>query len=200
MGAVGFDERLAKHLANNRYDALIVTGLAGGLDPKLRAGEAVIYDLCGDARADENRSDRGNVASIACDHWLSQFLFEALKASGSACVRGSGVTAGRIIAEATDKLSLGARYNAAAIDMETYGVLGVCARFNLPAAALRVISDEAGQDLPDFNRAYGADGRMNGWRMAAAMMARPLAALRFLLGIRRALRSLKESLKAVLIV
>src|SRR5215813_15506889 len=51
MGAVGFADRLVEHLADNRYDALIVAGLAGGLDPKLRVGDAVLYDLCYDARA-----------------------------------------------------------------------------------------------------------------------------------------------------
>src|SRR5262245_18844564 len=51
MGAIGFAERLAKHLADNRYDALVVAGLAGGLDPKLRVGDVVLYDLCYDARS-----------------------------------------------------------------------------------------------------------------------------------------------------
>src|SRR5215470_12603628 len=50
MGAVGFAEQLAKHLTNNRYDALIIAGLAGGLDLRLRVGDAVLYNLCYDAR------------------------------------------------------------------------------------------------------------------------------------------------------
>src|SRR5262245_36191418 len=50
IGAFGFAERLDEHLAGNRYDALIVVGLAGGLDPKLRVGDAVLYDQCYDAR------------------------------------------------------------------------------------------------------------------------------------------------------
>ncbi len=191
MGARGFGQRLAEHLAVNRYDALIVAGLAGGLDPKLRAGEAVLYDLCYDARA-----DRDEVASVGADDGLSKFLFEALSASGRSCVRGSGVTVNKIITEAEDKLALGARYGAAAVDMETFEVLNACARFNLPAAALRVILDEAGHDTPDFNRAYEPDGLVNVRPMASVMMARPLAASRFLLGVRPAIRSLRENLKA----
>jgi nucleoside phosphorylase len=193
MGAAGFAEFLEGHLATNRYDALIVAGLAGGLDPKLRAGDAVVYDLCYDAR-----TDGAEVASIAGDDGLSRFLFEALKASGCSCVRGSGITVSKIITEAEDKLALGARCNAAAVDMETYQVFGVCRRFNLPAAALRVISDRASHDLPDFNRAYEADGRMNLWRTAGVMTARPAAAVRFLLSVRPALRSLGENLKTAL--
>jgi hypothetical protein len=95
-------------------------------------------------------------------------------------------------------LEYGARYGAVAVDMETYEALSACVRLSLPAAALRVISDEAARDIPDFNRAYDADGRMNGWRMSQAMIARPVAALHFLLNVRRALISLKENLRAVL--
>jgi nucleoside phosphorylase len=192
MGAQGFDQRLANHLAVNRYDALIVAGLAGGLDPKLRAGEAVLYDFCHDARV-----DRDEVASIATDDGLTKFLFEALRASGRSCVRGLGIMVNQIITEAKDKLALGARYGAAAVDMESFEVLEACARFDLPAAALRVILDEAGHDTPDFNRAYESDGLVNAWRTAGVMMARPVAASRFLFSVQPAIRSLRENLKAI---
>ena len=202
MGAVGFFEPLARHLANNRYDALIVAGLAGGLDPKLRVGDAVLYDICYDARAiDFTRRelpDREGAAAIATDELLSGFLSGALTRSGLPFVQASGITVGRIVTEAKEKLALGDHYGAAAVDMETYEALSACARLGLPAAALRVISDEAGRDMPDFNRVYNADGRINGWRMLGAMTARPSAALRFLLTIRHALQSLRENLQAVM--
>lgn len=192
MGARGFDQRLAEHLAVNRYDALIVAGLAGGLDPKLRAGVVVLYDLCFDARP-----DRDEVANIATENGWSKVLFETLRAAGRSCVRGSGVTVNKMITEREAKLALGARYSAVAVDMETFEVLNACARFDLPAAALRVILDEAGHDTPDFNRAYEPDGLVNVWRMAGVMMARPVAASRFLFGVQPALRSLRENLDAV---
>ncbi|GEM_PF-972386 len=191
MGARGFDQRLAEHLAVNRYDALIVAGLAGGLDPKLRAGAAILYDLCYDARP-----DRGEMASIATDDGLSKLLFEALRAADRPCVRGPGIMVNKIITKAEDKLALGDHYGAAAVDMETFEVLNACARFDLPAAALRVILDEAGHDTPDLNRAYEPDGLVNAWRMAGVMMARPVAASRFLLSVQPAIRSLRENLKA----
>lgn len=202
MGAVGFADRLAKHLTHNSYDALIVAGLAGGLDPKLRVGDAVIYDLCYDARAiDFTRREQPNpeeVAATACDEPLSDFLSGALTRSGLSFVRASGITVGRIVTEAREKLALGAHYGAAAVDMETYEALSACARLGLPAAALRVISDEAGRDIPDFNRIYNADGRINGWRTAGAMIARPFAAFRLLLTVRPALQALKANLQAAM--
>jgi adenosylhomocysteine nucleosidase len=202
MGAVGFAEGLAKHLTNNRYDALIVSGLAGGLDPRLRVGDAVLYNLCYDARVSDftrrERPGQGEVAATGCDETLSGFLCRALTNSGLSFIQAPGITVGRVVTEAKEKLALGARYGAAAVDMETYETLEACARLGLPAAALRVISDEAVRDIPDFNRIYNADGRMNGWRTFAAMAARPSAALRLLMTFRPALQSLKATLQAAM--
>ena len=178
MGAVGFAEGLAKHLTNNRYDALIVSGLAGGLDPRLRVGDAVLYNLCYDARVSyftrRERPGQGEVAATACDETLSGFLCRALSNSGLSFIQAPGITVGRVVTEAKEKLALGASYGAAAVDMETYETLEACARLGLPAAALRVISDEAVRDIPDFNRIYNADGRINGWRTFAAIGGPPL--------------------------
>ncbi len=202
LGANGFGARLEKYLEDNRHDALVVVGLAGGLDPKLRAGDAILYELCYDAREIEfgrpEQLDPKGSASIASEIALSNFLFEALSKSDLRCIRGSGITASKIITEAKEKLALGESYGAAAVDMESYEALSVCARLDLPAAVLRLISDEAKRGLPDFNRVYDAEGRMNGRLMAAVMIARPVPTFHFLLSVRRALRSMKESLRAVL--
>ncbi len=204
MGAIGFTERLANHLDENRYDALIVAGLAGGLDPKLRVGAAVVYDFCYDARAiDFTHQQRPEkIASIASDHKLSDILYDAIcrrsYSSHRNRVFATGITVSRIITEANEKFSLHVNCGAVAVDLETFQAFDVCSRYDLPVAALRVISDEAGHNLPDFNRAYDADGRMNGLRMAGAMIARPIGALRVLLTIRRALQSLRANLVAVM--
>jgi len=202
MGAVCFAERLARHLADNRYDALIVAGLAGGLDPKLRVGDAVLYDLCYDARTIdftlEERPAREEIRSIASDGPLSNSLVEALTRSDLSFIQAPGITVNRIVTEAKEKSALRVNYGAAAVDMETYEALAACARRDLAAVALRVISDEAGHNIPDFNRAYDADGRMHGGRMAATMIARPLVTLRLLLTIKRALQSLRANLRAAM--
>jgi nucleoside phosphorylase len=206
MGAPAFAHRLAEHLRRHRYDALIIAGLAGGLDPALKAGDAVIYDICLDwvstasytQGSKEKPLRRDQNASIRCDDQLSGLLFGLLQGAARRTFRGRGVTVDRILTEAQDKISLGVRAHAAAADMESYGVLDVCADLGVPAAVLRIISDEAQADLPDFNRAAEADGRMNAWRTAAVMAARPVASLKFLAGIRPVLRALGENLKVVL--
>lgn len=205
MGASGFAERLSAHLTNNRYDALIVAGLAGALDPKLKAGDAIVFNLCYNVRTNaagtisrEKQLSREENASIACDHNLSQFITETLRASGLSCFRGAGVTVDHIVTRARDKISLGSRFNAVAVDMETYDILAVCGDFGLTAAALRVVLDEAESELPDFNRALKPDGQMSKWRTASAMMISPFVSMRFLLSLRRVIDSLQVNLKAIL--
>ncbi len=190
MGARGFAEWLSHHLKNNSYEALIVAGLAGGLNPKLKTGDAVVYDLCVDSV--------GKSAKLRCDERLVGSLFEALQSASLRSFRGAGVTVSRIITESTDKLRLGEHHQALAVDMESFDVLRVAAEFGLPAAVVRVISDEAGHDLPDFNSTYDPDGGKNYRRLAAAMTRRPAASFRFLLSLKRVIQSLRKSLEVVL--
>jgi nucleoside phosphorylase len=205
IGAIGFADRLANHLKDNRYDALIVAGFAGALDLNLKTGDAVIFDLCCDARAHHINLNsrktplaRDENASIACHAQATEFIFEILRESGFSCFRGAGVTVDQIITKAADKLSLGIRYDALAVDMETYDVLGICAASDLAAAVIRIVSDEAHSDLPDFNRALHPDGSMNPWRTASVMIASPINSTRFLLGLRTAVNALQANLKAIL--
>lgn len=207
MGAHGLADWLPSHLAVHRYDALIVVGLGGALDSQLHTGDAVIYDRCHDARslfpasaAKEKLSARDEIASIAGDDRLSGFLVTQLQRADLACARGAGVTVGRILVTARDKRALGAGCGAAVVDMETYAVLTVCAQQGLPATALRIVSDEAALDLPDFNRATDAHGQLNYWRLAQAMLTRPLLSWHFLRQINAALRSLRAHLRVVLTV
>jgi nucleoside phosphorylase len=191
VGAFGFAERLSDHLRNNRYEALIVAGVAGALDPQLETGDVVVYDNCHNARAEHPPS------VINCNDRLSELIAATLLRSGAACTRGAGVTVDRIITSAAKKLELGTRYRAVAVDMETYDCLSVCAQFDLPATALRVISDDARSELPDFNRALDREGRMNRWRMASALLRNPVNSARFLLNIRRVIDSLRTNLKTI---
>lgn len=199
MGAPGFGKWLAAHLKTNRYDALLIAGLGGGLNPHLKSGDIVLYDICHEGRGfKEKPSGRDEKARLRCNDDLLELLQSSLAFSGRSYTRSSGVTVSRIITEAKEKILLGESYQAAAVDMESYDVLGICEAFHLPAAVLRIISDEAGGDLPDFNYAVTADGQMNIWRTAVAMAMRPAASLRFLRSIRPVLKSLEATLKVVL--
>ena len=182
IGAIGFAERFSAHISANDYYAALVTGFAGALDPRLRKLEAVVYDRC-----------RSENDILDCDLALTA---EIAAAVGGA--RGEGLTVAKVISRASEKRRLWELYGTLAVDMESHQVLAVCARHRLPATALRVISDEAGEDLPDFNRALGPDGRVLGSRMPGVLIARPAATWRFLASMRPAMQALKVALDAVL--
>jgi nucleoside phosphorylase len=183
----------------------MVAGLAGALDRKLKRGDAVVFDLCYDGRINkealnsrEKQSAREENASINCHIKMSKLICETLQRSGLSSFSGAGVTVDQIITRAEEKISLGVRYQATAVDMETYDILTVCQMFGLPATALRVISDEADTDLPDFNRALDPQGQLSNWRTASVMMSTPIVSARFLLNMKPVVKALRAHLKAVL--
>ncbi len=208
IGAPGFADKLIAHLADNRYAAVLVIGLAGGLDAQLRTGEVVVYESCLRIEDPAERLAAGSsaggeqfageeIARIRCDPEPVARLCAGLRSRNIRCRQVNGLSFNRIVVNAADKRALNKHYGAAVVDMETYQVLEVCARFKVPGAAVRVVSDAAGHDLPDFNRALDCDGQMSGGRVALAMLARPVAALRFLLNLRRVMAALKQTAGAI---
>ncbi|MFN0112912.1 MAG: hypothetical protein ACKVZH_28970 [Blastocatellia bacterium] len=211
MGARGFAEWLQQHLATNRYDALIVVGLAGGLDPRLKTGDAVIYDSCLSVRSEvgqvqnlshQIKKSQAPVNSYNLCATSAELCASAVKkfsdAHFSSVHCGAGITTDQIVTDAADKLRLGEQHQALAVDMESFDVLQVAAELNLPAMVIRVISDEASHDLPDFNYAAEADGAINHRRMAVAMLRRPVASVRFLRSLNTVVEALRKSLEVVL--
>jgi adenosylhomocysteine nucleosidase len=192
MGARAFTRRLANHLSLHDYDAVVVVGFAGGLDPRLRVGDAVIYNLC----HWENNNDLAH--SIACDIKLTGLISDIMRKSKLKFINGAGVTVSRLVTEASEKVALGRRYDALAADMESYGVMATCAEAHVPAAVLRIISDDAEADLPDFNSAIESDGRINNWKMALTILRTPLSSMRFFRKITPAVSAFRKSLKALL--
>lgn len=186
IGAPSFAEKFSAHLSTHSYDMALVSGFAGALDPRFTKGEIVVYDESIDGRAPHR-------TVISCDKKLSEKLRFACKAH---C--GSGLTVSRIVTEVSEKRRFWEDYAAAAVDMETYDLLAVCARHNLSAAVLRIISDEASEYLPDFNRLFRPDGKIIGWRVPSVLATRPRASLRFLASIRPTARALKDALAAAI--
>jgi len=191
MGAKGFAGRLANHLRLNDYHAVVVAGFAGGLNPSLKSGDTVIYNLCY-----EESNDRGS--SIACDTNLTKSIVDHLRKTKPKSIQGAGVTVSRLVTAASEKIALGFKYNALAADMESYPVIAVCTEAHVPAAVLRIISDGADADLPDFNSAIDSDGRINNWKMAATVLRTPLSSMRFFRNLSPALSSFKECMKELL--
>ena len=121
-------EAAAERLAGQGVEGLLSFGLAGGLDPALRAGDIVVP-----------HGVREGEQLIATDPRLSA----RFGPPGGVLLAGSAV-----VAEAAEKARLFAMTGAIAIDLESGAVGRVAARHGLPFAVLRAICDPAGRTLP----------------------------------------------------
>jgi nucleoside phosphorylase len=184
IGALGFSDKFNHHLKTNRYAAVLIAGFGGALDPQCRRNEAVVYERCLSAL---------DGSSVACDRGLSQRINAAVGAQ-----QGIGLTTKRVIVDARAKRDLNVKFGAMVVDMESYEVLVVCERHKIPAAVLRVISDEAEEELPDFNRILQPDGKIDNRKVLGALLGRPRASWQFLRSMKPTGEALKAALKLVL--
>jgi adenosylhomocysteine nucleosidase len=128
-GTASGAEVAARRLVASGAVGLISFGLAGGLDPALRAGSLLVPS----AVLVDGRSVSTNAA-------LSQRL--------GGCSTGLLLAARDVAASAAAKAALFAATGAAAVDLESGAVARVATEHRLPFAALRAICDPAERDLP----------------------------------------------------
>ncbi|MFN7928889.1 MAG: hypothetical protein U0Y68_13255 [Blastocatellia bacterium] len=190
VGAPDFKSKLTAHLRAVKYEALLMIGLAGALMPDLKTGTVIFYDTCFSFRPELAAAE--DSASV-CDFQAASALRQLLLAEGLECVFGAGLTLDFMVTAATEKLSLGESYGAAAVDMESYDVIRVGMELGLPVVTLRIILDEAEQKTPDFNLALNEQGQMNPAKSLLAMTLRPVAAIQFLFSLRAAMKTLRHA-------
>ena len=101
-------------------------------------------------------------------------------AGASGCVIGFGglstgtlLTSARAIETPAEKAAAFRDTGAAAVDMESAAVAEVAAAHGLPFIAVRVIVDTAGDALPSSVVAASSAGRVEIWRLIAALVAAP---------------------------
>jgi len=191
VGGVGSDRarRAARLLvAGHRPRFLVTAGFAGGLDPGLARGAIVHPDR------------------VVADNGGHAIDFAAVPGAGDSPPRPTIVTVGDVVATAEAKRRLAAASGAGLVDMESRAVAEVARESGLPCLAIRVVSDDAGTDLPRevarlarpqsamrrLGAALGAVGRRPGaavdlWRLweHAVVDGKTLAA-----GIERLVRAL----------
>lgn len=127
------------------YDLIISTGLAGALDSNLKIGEIVV------ARA---VCAVGEKSAIESDYALRELAV----AAGARAV-DAFLTSESIVATAVDKEELS--LSGSVVEMETSSVLKAAAKRQVPAVAVRAISDAANEDLPvGFERIADSRGHL----------------------------------------
>lgn len=119
--------RAARLLVDGHRPSLIISaGFAGGLDPALPRGSVVLP-----------------LRAVSADGGQSSALAAT---AGSADV--AIVSVDRVVTTAQAKRRLAAASGAVVVDLETHAVAGVARDRGMPCVCVRVISDDASQDLP----------------------------------------------------
>ncbi len=175
--------RAARYALQCAPDVCISSGLAGAVKEKYSRGDVLVATQVGEAHGKRVfPSDPG--------------LVERATACGATVVERF-LTSPSVIVSATAKRALAAHGDA--VEMESAGVLAAATAVNIPAVAIRVVSDDAGQDLPlDLNRVLNAKGKVRPVRLLSSIAAKP-GSLRGLLQLagdsRRALAGLTAFLE-----
>lgn len=176
-GKVAAAATAARMLAAHGVDALLFTGVAGGVDPSLRVGDVVVAD-----RLFQHDMDASplypplevpllGVSAFEADAALSagvEAAARAFLASGQLdpearaafglhaprVVRGDVASGDRFFASAEALAGLRARVpSAACVEMEGAAVAQVCFELGVPFAVVRTISDNANEEAAtDFMR------------------------------------------------
>jgi len=150
MGA-GTAERHAEAAIAGGAVAAISTGFCGALDPALGLGDVVVPERVLDAATGE---------AFACDASLTR---------GAGRRHGTLVTTPGVVSDRAARAALAG----VAVDMESAGIARACARAGVPFAAVRAVTDRAGDVLPRFDGLVDEAGRVHGMAMARRLIAHP---------------------------
>lgn len=138
---------------------LLSFGIAGGLDPALRPGTALIASAV---------IDHGE--SNATDARWSRALLDAHPAAVHAPILGVD----EAMTDRAAKVHHFRHTGAAAVDMESHIAAAAAKRHGLPFAALRVIADSAKRRVPSCAlRGVRDDGSTDPFAVLRALMRRP---------------------------
>lgn len=145
-------------------EAVINTGVAGGVGTELEVGDTVIadsaieYDLdygeLGDPRGTVFYPDSTSDVVIPLDSGLSGAIASAAAGLGIVPKRGIVGTADRFVSDLSVKADLSGRFGVSVCEMEGAAIAHVCRIYGVPCAIVRSVSDKAdgtaGKDFGAF--------------------------------------------------
>jgi adenosylhomocysteine nucleosidase len=154
--------RAVMALIDHGADALVGFGLAGGLDPSLKAGRIFLPV---------------EVFSADCGGFRTSSAWRARVAA--ALIALQPVANGRLLTSANAVTSIEAKQTmfretgALAVDMESVAVARIAAARALPFIAARVIVDSAVDALPNSVMAASSSGELRMWRLITSLAKAP---------------------------
>ena len=173
-----------------RPEAVVSIGFAGGVSPEVRCGDLVLgerlYTLDPEAvaRNDVSLPDSG----LSSDSALLEAATQLLQDQGIPTHRGDLLTVPKGLGP-TLKRRVGTRFPVKAVDMESYWTGQAVAAEGIPFLAVRAVSDEMDDPLPDYPRFLDEMGGIHPLKASLYFLTRPrqlLAAPKLAGGARRA--------------
>jgi len=133
-------------------DTLLFSGVAGGINPKLKIGDLIVantlcqHDLDITAFGHPHGYVPGGEVYIKTDEKLKNIALEVAKQNNIKIIEGTIATGDQFIANEKTKEFIKNTFNADALEMEGASVAVVCDALNVPCLILRAISDTANMD------------------------------------------------------
>lgn len=148
MGRKNAADGIREAIAQLKPERVVTAGFAGGLNPRLKFG-TIVYDQDFDAGFEKELKELGAVpAKFYCHR--------------------------RVAITTAEKAQLWKETGADAVEMESSVIRTICREFKIPSATVRVISDDATQDLPlDFNALMTSDDRINFPKLIWKVLSHP---------------------------
>ncbi|TLP36844.1 5'-methylthioadenosine/adenosylhomocysteine nucleosidase [Arcobacter arenosus] len=141
-------------------DTLLFSGVAGGINPKLKIGDLIIadklcqHDLDITAFGHPNGFVPGGKVFVETSKELRDVAFEVAEENNISVLEGTIATGDQFVHSVERKEFIESTFNADALEMEGASVAVICDALNVPFLILRAISDtadmDAGFDFDEF--------------------------------------------------
>lgn len=147
-------------LAGHGPACVVSAGYSGGLRPGMELGDIVLADRITDRQGQELPVD---------------LPIDAESARQPRLHIGRLLTSQRLVCLPEQKQTLGREHDALAVDMESWFVAETCRNAGVPFLAVRIISDDVDQQLPDFLDKYSLQKSLAGRTgvVLGALLKRP---------------------------
>ena len=153
-------------LERSEASVVVSTGLAGALDPDLRAGDLVLCERVvfgPDPQA----------PSVLSDARLLEAAVSAAARGGLLVRRGRSLTVDRIAGDSAAKAELRLTTGADVVEMESHRAGRIAAERGLPFLAARVVLDESADPLPELPGVVAPDGSTRMWAVLPYLVTHP---------------------------
>ena len=158
MGIKSFDFKSATCLRSAGIDAIISSGLCGGLSTRYRVGQIIVPKRVGTLRDVAGLSTAASLADLA-------------ERQGATVVE-TLLTADHIIDSEAEKARLS--QFADAVDMESFHIVHEFSLEAIPVTVIRAISDAANETLPlDFSKVLTPAGQVKVAPLVRELVSRP---------------------------